>query len=245
MSEYQTIIKNIEDLNDDLCRQIVALYLNYYDGSNESRVLKDLNDKTEIVLLFYNNKLVGFTSLLVYFYTWQDSRIRVVYSGDTIVEREHWGQQALAFAWITRMGELKSANPDMPLYWFVIIKGHRTFKYLPTFGKSFHPHWAEPRPDLKALADALAKSRFGKYYNEQTGVIEFPESHGHLREEIAYPTEEELTKESVRYFLKANPNYLRGYELVCLCELDEENMKPLTKRIFKKACYDKDMEATV
>ena len=143
------------------------------------------------------------------------------------------------------MGELKSEEPELPLYWFVIIKGHRTFKYLPTFGKSFHPHWSNPRPDLKLLADALASEKFGADYNKETGIVEFAESQGHLREDIAHPTEEEMSKESVRFFLKTNPNYLRGHELVCICELEEENMKPLTKRIFMRACNDKLLETTV
>jgi hypothetical protein len=245
MSEYLTVIKRISELDAALLQQLVALYLNYYDSSSEEKVISDLKEKTEILLLFHEGQLVGFTSSLVYSRQWRGKNIRIVYSGDTVVDRQHWGQQALAFAWITRMGELKSQEPDCPLYWFVIVKGHRTFKYLPTFGKSFHPHWSEFRSDLKSLADVLAKEKFGDTYNEETGVVEFAESQGHLREEIAYPTEEEMTKESVRFFLKANPNYLRGHELVCLCELEEHNMKPLTKRIFRKAYNDKLLAATV
>ena len=212
---------------------------------SEAKVIADLKEKTEILLLLHEGQLVGFTSLLVYSSQWQGEQIRIVYSGDTVVDRRHWGQQALAFAWITRMGELKGQAPECPLYWFVIVKGHRTFKYLPTFGKSFHPHWSEPRTDLKLLADTLAKEKFGDVYNAETGVVEFTESQGHLREAIAYPTEEEMTKASVQFFLKANPHYLQGHELVCLCELDEHNMKPLTKRIFRKACNDKLVAATV
>ena len=245
MSDYLTVIKSISELDEPLLQQVVELYLNYYDGSSEAKVISDMKEKTEILLLFHQGKLVGFTSLLIYSRQWQGENIRIVYSGDTVVDREHWGQQALAFAWITRMGELKSQEPDYPLYWFVIVKGHRTFKYLPTFGKSFYPHWSEPRPDLKLLADALAMDKFGNLYNKETGIVEFAESQGHLRQEIAYPTEEEMTKESVQFFLKANPNYLQGHELVCLCELEEDNMKPLTKRIFRKACDDKLVAATV
>ena len=191
------------------------------------------------------DQIVGFTTLQVYDYLWQGSPIRVVYSGDTVVARAHWGQQALAFRWIARMAEIKAEDPHKPLYWFVIIKGHRTFKYLPTFGKSFYPHWSIDRTDLKPLADFLAKDKFGEMYNESTGIVEFSESQGHLKQEIAYPTEEEMTKDSVKFFLEKNPNYLQGHELVCLCELEEENMKPLTKRIFRKAFNDRVMEATV
>lgn len=243
--EYSTKIYLVKDLNNDDCRVICDLYLDYYDGSSRQQVIEDLSNKREVLVLYHKDKIIGFTTLQVYEHIWNSEPIRTVYSGDTVVDRAHWGQQALAFRWISRMAEIKAEDPDKPLFWFVIIKGHRTFKYLPTFGKSFYPHWSIDRTDLKPLADYLAKDKFGDLYNENTGVVEFCESQGHLKKEIAYPSDEELSKESVQFFLKKNPNYLKGHELVCLCELEEENMKPLTKRIFRKVFNDQVMEATL
>lgn len=243
--EYATRIIKIPELEAAERNRICELYLKYYDGSDQQQVLDDLSDKREVLLLYHRTTLVGFTTLQVYVHQWTGRPIRVVYSGDTIVEKSHWGQQALAFRWISHMAEIKAEDPDKPLYWFVIIKGHRTFKYLPTFGKSFHPHWSIDRSDLKPLADYLARDKFGDAYNEETGVVEFSQSLGHLKQEIAYPSEEEMSKESVQFFLKKNPNYLRGHELVCLCELEEQNMKPLTKRIFRKALDERIMEAAL
>jgi hypothetical protein len=234
MPDYQTLFKGIANLTDETRREMANLYLTYYDGSSEVQFLSDLMGKTEVLLLTCEGLLVGFTTLQVFEYNWGGKQIRVIYSGDTIVDRVHWGQQALAFAWIARMGELKREKPTLPMYWFVIIKGHRTYKYLPTFGKSFYPHWSIDRSDLKPLADTLAREKFGDSYKPATGIVEFIESKGHLKQDIALPTEEEKTKNSVRFFLERNPNYLRGHELVCLCEMEEENMKPLTKRIFIK-----------
>lgn len=234
MSKYEAIFKKTVDLTDQERREMANLYLAYFDGSSEAQIFSDLKEKTEVLVLQFDGKLVGFTTLKVFGYNWLGQSIRVIYSGDTIVDRAHWGQQALAFAWIAHMGELKREYPELPMYWFVIVKGHRTYKYLPTFGKSFFPHWSIDRSDLKPLADALALEKFGANYNPATGIVEFPESKGHLKMEIALPTEEEKNKESVQFFLKQNPNYLIGHELVCLCEMEVVNMKPLTKRIFSK-----------
>jgi hypothetical protein len=234
MGEYTAYFRKIPDLTENDHRDIVRLYLTYYDGSNEAQILSDLNSKSEVLLVFCDAILVGFTTLQVYEFRWHDEDIRIIYSGDTIVDKAHWGQQALAFAWIARMGELKREKPTLKMYWFVIIKGHRTYKYLPTFGKSFYPHWSIDRSDLKPLADALATQKFGDYYNPATGLVEFPVSQGHLKDDIALPSPEELTKDSVQFFLAKNPNYRLGHELVCVCEIAEENMKPLTKRIFSK-----------
>jgi hypothetical protein len=119
----------------------------------------------------------------------------------------------------------------------VIVKGHRTFKYLPVFGKSFYPHWSVDRSDLKPLADFLATDMFGADYNPETGVIEFEHSRGQLKPEIAQPSAQELRKPSVRFFLQKNPNYQIGHELVCLCELEQSNMKPFTRRLAARSQY--------
>jgi len=234
MNSYQAIVKKTPALNDETRRQIVNLYLRYYDSSAREMVLSDLQNKSEIVLLYHAGRLVGFTTFLIYGYSRDNQSVQIVYSGDTVVEQAHWGQQALSFAWMRRMGELKREKPDLPLYWFLIVKGHRTYKYLPIVGRSFYPHWSNEQPDLKSLLDSLATEKFGSYYNKETGVIIFPESRGHLKEKYAYPAPEELRKDSVKYFLKKNPGYVQGNELACICELAEKNMNSFVRRIFSK-----------
>lgn len=152
LGEYTAYFRKVSDLTENDRREIVRIYLTYYDGNNETQILSDLRNKSEVLLIYCSDVLVGFTTLQVYECQWKGEEIRIVYSGDTIVDRAHWGQQALAFAWIARMGELKREKPNVLMYWFVIIKGHRTYKYLPTFGKSFYPHWSVDRSDLKPLA---------------------------------------------------------------------------------------------
>jgi hypothetical protein len=234
MADYQTQFKRVYEISATERDEIVGLYLSYYDGSDEERVLSDLATKTEVLLLYFEGALVGFTTLELYDFEWQGSLVQIIYSGDTVVHHAHWGQQALAFAWIGNLGKLKRERPDVPLYWFVIIKGHRTYKFLPAFGRSFYPHWSIDRSDLKPLADALATGKFGSAYSPDTGVVSFGESHGHLNPKFAYPSEEEKTKEAVRFFLEKNPGYIHGDELVCLCEISEGNMRPLTRRIFRR-----------
>lgn len=231
MGEYRKLFKPIEDVTEDERKEIAGLYLSYFDGSDETQVIADLENKTEILLVYYGARLIGFTTLQLYDFEWNAATIQIIYSGDTVVHRDHWGQQALAFAWITNLGKLMRARPDIPLYWFVILKGHRTYKFLPAFGKSFYPHWSIDRSDLKPLVDALATAKFGSDYYPESGLIKFAESKGHLNPEVAYPTEQEKNKASVKFFLERNPGYIKGHELVCLCEISEENMKPLTRRI--------------
>jgi hypothetical protein len=71
-------------------------------------------------------------------------------------------------------------------------------------------------------------------YNAETGVVEFAESRGHLRPEVAMPSPEDMRRDGVEYFLERNPGFRRGHELVCICEVEEHNMRPLTLTLFRK-----------
>ncbi len=234
MTAYTTSFAAASALTEALKREMAGLYLANYDGTDEELFLSDLAKKDEVLLVHEADRLVGFTTMRFFEREWQSRTIRIVYSGDTIVDRAHWGQQALAFDWITRMGELKRERPDLLIYWLLLVKGHRTFRYLPLFGKSFYPHWNVDRSDLKPLADVLAKEMFPHDYNPATGVVEFRRSRGHLKSEIASPRPADLDRDDVRFFLSRNPGFRRGHELVCLCELEPHNMKSLTLKLFGK-----------
>jgi hypothetical protein len=231
---YSTRFVPVCALDPAIKRRMAGIYLSIYDGSSEALFLHDLANKDEALLVYAGNELVGFTTLRMFEREWEGRRIGVVYSGDTVVERHHWGQQALAFSWIGRMGRFKSEHPDVPLYWFLLVKGHRTFRYLPLFSRSFYPHWSIDRSDLKPLADSLASEMFPGDYNPATGVVEFSPSQGHLKPELAMPPAEDLDRDGVRFFLERNPGFHRGHELVCVCEVEEHNMRPLTLTLFRK-----------
>jgi hypothetical protein len=223
----------VASLDPDERQQLACLYLRHYDGSDETRFFTDLDDKSEVLLLYHEGRIVGFTTLVFYGFEWRGQCRRIVFSGDTIIEPAHWGQQAFGYAWASRMGQVYRQAPALPLYWFLIVKGHRTYRYLPLIGQTFFPHWQQPPdPELQALAGALAAARFGSAYDPRSGLIHFDRSHGHLKPDIARPKARELEKPAVAFFMQRNPGYLAGDELVCLCPLREDNMRPLVRRVF-------------
>ena len=233
-SPYATSFEAVPALPEAVRREMAALYLGMYDGSSAALFFQDLEKKDEVLLVRDGPTLVGFTTFRFFEHDWRGRRVGVVYSGDTVVAREHWGQQALAFDWISRMGAIKRERPELTLYWLLLVKGHRTFRYLPLFAKSFFPHWSIDRDDLKPLADELAIDMFPNDYNPDTGVVEFKESRGHLKPDIAAPTPADEARADVGFFLQRNPGYRRGHELVCVAEIEPHNMRPLTLRLFGK-----------
>ena len=154
---------------------MAALYLAHYNASSPALFQRDLSAKDEVIVLEHEGALAGFTALQTWPLRWRGQDMRVLYSGDTIVAPAHWGQQTLALAWLERVGLLLRQAPPGGLWWFLLVKGHRTYKYLSTFARAFHPHWAQAHPGWQALADHLAAQRFGLQYNPATGVVRFDE----------------------------------------------------------------------
>ena len=225
--------KTIKSLNLDERSLMADLYLTYYDNADEAMFFRDLDAKTEVDIIYSNGEMAGFSTLLLYETEWQGCPIRIAYSGDTLVRKRHWGQQALQIAWLKRIGQLCRETPLTPFYWFLLVKGHRTYRFLPSFVLKYHPNPDNEHTDLKKLADKLACDKFGADYNSCTGVVEFETSQGNLKEEVAHPTERELNNHAVKFFLKKNPGYLRGHELVCICPICTDNLKPFARRIFE------------
>ena len=229
--EYQVAFRTIPELSLNELESITALYLNYYDGSSREKILADLESKSEILLLLCEDEIVGFTTYQIYDTLLEEKLVKVIYSGDTVVHHGHWGQQSLGFAWVKRLGQFSKEFNDTPFYWFLIVKGHRTYRYLPAFANAFYPHWEIDRSDLGELLNYLAKEKFQDAYDEKLGIIHYRNSQGHLKSDYAYPTDREKEHKAVKFFLEKNPDYRHGDELACLCEIKEENFKPLTKRL--------------
>ncbi len=208
------------------------LYARYYAQTNQPLFEQDLSQKSYILLMYDDNQLLrGFTTLEVSSATFSNQTVKVIFSGDTIIHHRFWGEQTLPLAWCHLAGQIKAESPQLPLYWFLIVKGHRTYRYLNIFSKTYYPHRKYPTPaTTKAFIDDLARKKFASDYNADTGTVQYKKSHGHLKSEWA----NESIKKSLEanFFYEKNPHYAQGHELVCLTELAQENLRSLALRGF-------------
>lgn len=246
MTELNGRIERVASLGKSTRNDMFKLYEYYYGGTSEDLFLSDLSDKQyAIVLRDPNNSLQGFSSIKVWEDVFRGEPVRITYSGDTIVHQDHWGQQALAFNWVHFSGALKSEAPEVPLYWFLLVKGHRTYRYLRAFYRVFYPAYNRPTPEYtKGLMDQLAAKKFGESYDPGTGVLHFAESRGHLKTDWAAVPEKDRRRPDVRFFLEKNPGYVHGDELICLAELTYENQNPLAARLFGQG-FARGLEAAI
>ncbi len=224
----------VRAIRDEDRFRLFDLFRRYYEDVTEARFAADLAGKDEILVVQdAEREIVGFSTLALEEVEVGGERLRVLFSGDTIVDRRHWGSQVLTRAWIRHIGKLWAEAPTTPLYWLLIVKGHRTYRYLPTFALRFVP---EPRglddPDLLRLREELAGRRFGDAYDPATGVVHFPEPCGRLAPEWAEVELHHARRREVAFFLARNPGWRAGDELVCLCAVAPENMRAHARRLF-------------
>ena len=214
-------------------RDMHSLYASYYDASSAEQFAKDLAAKDWVIELREGAALRGFTTLAATDFAAAGAKRRAIYSGDTIIHHRYWGDQALATAFCRFAGALKSSDPGTPLYWFLITKGHRTYRYLGAFSHRYfpNPYGATPA-EAQTCLDALARARFGAAYLGARGIVHYEESRGHLKPEWATIRPALLARPEVRFFLERNPRHSQGDELCCLAELAAENLRSYARRAF-------------
>ena len=236
MIELDYRIESAAEVDDEVVGAMFGLYSRYYDGTSEQLFRHDLSEKHYVILLEDSEGVLqGFSTALVNEHEFQGERVRSYYSGDTVVDERYWGQQALPTASFRLTGHIKAAEPETPLYWFLLVKGHRTYRYLSTFFKTYYPnHEGDTPSHEKIIMAMLAIERFGPAYDHDRGIVSFDTSHGHLKPALAEIPEKDRDRPLVKYFLQRNPGYVQGEELVCLTELAPDNLRPLAERLFRQ-----------
>jgi hypothetical protein len=197
----------VSDLSAATRQAMYRLFSHYYENVSRSQFDADLSSKDFVLLLLDEcGELAGFTTAGIFERSFSGATHRIVFSGDTIMSRQHWGKQTLAQAWLHEMGRLARQSEPMRLFWFLIVKGHRTYRYLPTFALRYVPHRSDPpAPELLPIRDSLASEMFQSAFDPASGIISFSEPRGNLLPDWAGPSERERRLPDVAYFLKANP----------------------------------------
>jgi hypothetical protein len=232
--QLHATIERVSSLGSDAIDGMFGLYTKYYDATSGAAFASDLGEKDFLVVLRdRDDEIAGFSTIAMVDTATDLGRIRAIYSGDTIIDRAHWGTQALAFTWLRFAGQVKAQEPECPLYWFLIVKGHRTYRYLSAFSIEFYPNWRTATPNwANTLMTGLARLRFAGAYDASCGVVSFPQSRGHLKPQWANVEPADCARPDVSFFLRRNPGYARGDELVCLTELTSANLRPIARRVF-------------
>ncbi len=202
-----------------------------YDRADRARFEEDLDGKDAVIVLRRSDgSIAGFSTQAVFEVLHENRRVRVLFSGDTIIDPRNWGTQELVRAWCRFAGTVKGETPDLPLYWLLISKGHRTYLYLPFFFHRFFPSCEHVPPAFEqSLMHRLGTKRFADRYDARTGLIDADAPLDRLRPEIDSAPQRAHNRH-VAFFLERNPRYADGVELLCLTEIDPSNMRSFARR---------------
>jgi hypothetical protein len=214
-------------------RAAFALFENAYDGAEWERFRRDLGEKQQIILLHDRDDRVlrGFSTVLVQ--RMPGTRPgRVVFSGDTVIDRAYWGQKQLQIEFTRLLLRLKLHAPREPLYWFLISKGYRTYMLLANaFPRAVPRHDRADDPELRSALDRLAWTRFGGSYDAATSIVRFESRHERVRAGLAPITARHMDNPHVRFFAARNPGHAAGDELACLAEVRLVDIARIAARI--------------
>jgi hypothetical protein len=227
-------IVDVEDIDPATRQSMFAIYERYYEPAIPAVFEADLAAKSNAILLRDRSGTVrGFSTLKTWRAETPFGPHRFVYSGDTIIEKSCWGTQALPFRWIEHAGALKASDPKIPLIWFLITKGHRTYRYMAAFAYEYYPTWSRETPErVRVLMDEAGRSAFGAQYSPQAGIVRHTALSAALKEEFAGIDDKRRPNPEMSFFLQRNPGYAQGDELLCLCELSAENLRPIARAQF-------------
>lgn len=196
--------------------------------------LRDLSAKRFVLVVREPaGLLAGFTTLAVEEAEAAGERLRYVFSGDTFLDQRYWGDTTLLRQWFRLLGRIRAEDPSTPLYWFLITKGHRTFRILTSFFTDYVPRRGRRRDEkLEEVRRVLGRRRFGDYFDARTGLIDFGPSRGQLQEELADADRYAAINGNADFFLACNPDYARGVELACIGRLETDNLRKYAARMF-------------
>ena len=196
-----------------------ALYRRYYEGAPAETFKRDLEEKDSAIVLRESGDVVGFSTMKLL----DVAGRKVLFSGDTVVDAACRNQTGRAGAFghvMRRLNDELAEPPD----WFLICKGARTYRFLPTFFKRYVPGGREDA-ELAARLAAIARAVFPREYDEGTGVLHFGDGKDRLKGDAL-----RMDGESVR-FRALNPGWTRGDELCCLAPLSMDNLNRLGLRV--------------
>ena len=211
------------------------LFCRQFDGVSQEAFEHDLEDKNWVLLLRSDDGDLNGFSTIRYFEEEIDGELYpIVFSGDTVVDVDSWSDSALSYWWMGTIDYLRRLHGKERLFWFLIVSGYRTYRFLPVYSEHFFPRHDQATPaSVQAVMDHLARQRYGDHYDASTGIVRL-DTPAKLKGRLSGIPEHRLSDPHIAFFAEHNPGHGSGDELVCFAELSEQSLTRLGKRMWRK-----------
>ncbi|EWY40924.1 hypothetical protein N825_33880 [Skermanella stibiiresistens SB22] len=220
-------------------RTMFRLLSLWFEGYGEDYFKQELDKLTSCVLLndAETGKLVGFATLDQLETLVGGVEVGVFQTVHCVVDQAYWGTNEIMIAMVGHMFDhALSVRNDIPWYWHYSAVGYRSYRYMPML---FQRH--VPQIDRRSgrfeteLRDWVGFRYFEKYYQPETGTIDWNwEGYG-LTPLAAAIDEAKLNSPAIATFRALNPRWRESVELLCQAELSLDNLTRTSKRWLGRA----------
>lgn len=203
-------------------RRMYEIYSGYYENISLELFCRDMAEKDGVFLVSERStkRVVGFSTMKTLDMQVNGRVVRGVFSGDTIMEKEYWGNKALHVAFFFRIIREKLRHPTRPLFWLLISKGYKTYLLMANNFLNYYPSPEGNCADLESLVDRYCEELFNDYYCADNKLLDFGSGYTHLKSDVAGITDEmRKNNQKIQFFEKRNPSWERGTELPCIGEV--------------------------
>jgi len=219
---YTRYVK-VQDLRIHEILHMHGLFERYYDHGPLDTFMRDLTKKDGVFLTHRKSDqtIVGFSTLGIYYFDHEGKRVKGLFSGDTILEKEYWGSRSLQTAFARKMFIEAIKRPFSQQYWLLISKGYKTYLLLARNFPVHYPDHQQERPSLKKLVINYCELLYPGHLDQERMVLTFGEEANALKGEVAPITDSLRQSEpAIDFFAKRNPGWADGHELPCVAQAD-------------------------
>jgi hypothetical protein len=219
MGKVQSQVVPVETLSEAQRNEMLALMVAHYDGIEPQTFFDDLADKNDVFLFHADERLIGFSTILCRRHP-GIPRATVLFSGDTVIDKEYWGKSFLQISFGRYVLAQKLRRPWEPLYWMLISKGYKTYLMMRrNYQWSFPQHKTECPPRERHAMETFYGERFDGKYDPATGLIGKENGSYAVKEEWSEPPDDLAADPDLQHFLSAHPCCKDGVELACIAEI--------------------------
>lgn len=194
----------------------------YYSHMERLDFEKDLGEKDDVILLLASDdRIQGFSTLLNVRLKSGTKTVHGIFSGDTVLDKEYWGNGALGWAFAKYLFHSLVKNKFAPTYWFLMSKGYKTYLLMTNNFPTHYPRYGRPTPT--AMQDLMAQfysKKYGPQYSPQESLIRLQGAQAQcLRPQVSDIESKLLKNRNIDFFAKTNPDWSKGVELACMAQV--------------------------
>jgi len=231
-------ILRVDDVSSERRDEMFDLMSRHFEFVRRAEFDDDLSEKDWVIEMTdrATNVLCGFSTQMVFDFDTRGRTVKALFSGDTIVDPMCWHRNPLAGLWGRLVLWIIDQHPRTELYWILISKGYKTYRFLPTFFHEFFPRYDVATPcRADDVLNAFGRNRHPAAYDSMAGVIRAGAQSCRLRSGLAEVTPTRLRDPHVRFFHQRNPHHMSGDELCCLAPLTRENFTRAAHKVIDTA----------